>query len=303
MSQPNSNTDSSRPASPTSPFDVVAPENDPSLFDNVIGIATGLADTARAQTDSTNSPIHHEEDSAGEGSGPDEGSGSEGDTHEQQQGDARNLRYLIHTIEKDENVMHYYSSGEKIKFTQDEIDMLESNAATMLLLLRVDDPLENDSKDIQRMSLLRQKYVQAAEQHNAMICDIAHGSYYDSGFDLFVPEEQAMFGLGKKINHRVRCAAYSDNWTATGFPVYPRSSISKTPLRLANNVGIIDSGYRGNILGAFDCFSDGAAEYKVKEGQRLLQICAPNLNPFFVKVVDHLDDTSRGAGGFGSTGV
>lgn len=302
MSQSNSNTNSSRPASPSSPFDVVAPENDPSLFDNVVSIATALADTARAQTDTVNSPTYHE-DGAGEGSGPGEGSGGGGDTDEQQQGNARTLRYLIHSLEKDENVMHYYSSGEKIKFTQDEIDILESNAATMLLLLRVDDPLENDSKDIQRMSDLRQKYVQAAEQHNAMICGIADGYYYDSGFDLFVPEEQAMFGLGKKINHRVRCAAYSDNWTATGFPVYPRSSISKTPLRLANNVGIIDSGYRGNILGAFDCFSDGAAEYKVKEGQRLLQICAPNLSPFIVKVVDHLDDTSRGAGGFGSTGV
>ena len=37
--------------------------------------------------------------------------------------------------------------------------------------------------------------------------------------------------------------------------MYPRSSIYKTPLRLANNTGIIDSGYRGNLMGAFDNIS------------------------------------------------
>ena len=305
MSHTDSTIAPSRPASPTSPLDVVTPVNDPSLFDQV---ANGLADTARAQTDSGGSAVVYEpEDGAGEGSGTGEIINQNGDVHEEEShaGDQNttDFRYLIHSIEKDTNIMRYYSSGEKIKFTDTEVNMLESRAASMLLLLRVDDPIENDEDDAKHMSELRKKYVEAAEQHNKMICGIADGAYYDSGFDLFVPHKQRMSGLGKKINHRVRCAAYSDNYTAIGFPVYPRSSISKTPLRLANNVGIIDSGYRGNILGAFDCFSDAAAEYTVQEGQRLLQICASNLTPFIVKVVDELDDTSRGAGGFGSTGV
>ena len=38
----------------------------------------------------------------------------------------------------------------------------------------------------------------------------------------------------------------------TGYYMYPRSSLSKTKLRLANSVGIIDSGYRGNLIGMFD---------------------------------------------------
>ena len=46
-----------------------------------------------------------------------------------------------------------------------------------------------------------------------------------------------------------------NNWEPTGYYSYPRSSISKTPLLLANNVGIIDSGYRGNIKVAFDNYS------------------------------------------------
>ena len=303
MSHTDSTIAPSRPASPTSPLDVITPVNDPSLFDQV---SNGLADTARAQTDSGGSPVvYHPEDGAGEGSGTGE---IVNETVENPENDAGNenstdFRYLIHSLEKDTNIMHYYSSGEKIKFTDAEVNMLESHAASMLLLLRVDDPIENDENDIKHMCELRKKYVEAAEKHNKMICRIADGAYYDSGFDLFVPHKQLMSGLGKKINHRVRCAAYSDNFTAIGFPVFPRSSISKTPLRLANNVGIIDSGYRGNILGAFDCFSDAAAEYTVQEGQRLLQICASNLTPFIVKVVDELDDTSRGSGGFGSTGV
>ena len=40
----------------------------------------------------------------------------------------------------------------------------------------------------------------------------------------------------------------------------------------------------------------------IKKGQRLLQICMPNLSPFKVYIVDKLDNTIRGEGGFGSTG-
>ena len=38
------------------------------------------------------------------------------------------------------------------------------------------------------------------------------------------------------------------------------------------------------------------------EGTRIVQICAPNYRPFKVEIVDSLDNTSRGQGGFGSTG-
>jgi dUTPase len=53
----------------------------------------------------------------------------------------------------------------------------------------------------------------------------------------------------------------------------------------------------------FDCLTD---TYEISEFTRLLQVCAPNLMPIFVKVVDAVGElgpeTSRGEGGFGSTG-
>ena len=75
---------------------------------------------------------------------------------------------------------------------------------------------------------------------------------------------------------------------------------SKTPLRLANSMGLIDKGYRGNIMGCFDNRSD--EDYLIKKGDRLLQICSPSLDEISYELVDELDRTERGTGGFGSTG-
>ena len=95
----------------------------------------------------------------------------------------------------------------------------------------------------------------------------------------------------------------------TGYYMYPRSSLSKTPLRLANSVGIIDSGYRGPLIGMFDMIYRGTSHpntsYIISKYDRLLQICAPNLCPILVKWTEDVSDlgiTSRGEGGFGSTG-
>ena len=72
---------------------------------------------------------------------------------------------------------------------------------------------------------------------------------------------------------------------------------------LANSVGIIDSGYRGQLIGAFR--NIGSSEpYTVEKYSRLLQICAPDLRPIYVELVteNFFDQTDRGSGGFGSTG-
>ena len=54
-----------------------------------------------------------------------------------------------------------------------------------------------------------------------------------------------------------------------------------------------------------DCACDSdSVDYVVGQHSRLFQVCAPDLSPFAsVEIVNSLDDTSRGAGGFGSTGV
>jgi dUTP pyrophosphatase len=89
--------------------------------------------------------------------------------------------------------------------------------------------------------------------------------------------------------------------------MHPRSSVSKTKLRLANATGIIDSGYRGHLMGMFDLINlFGNEEYAVEKYDRLLQICAPGLVPIVVEIVNTFEElgsqTERGSGGFGSTG-
>lgn len=85
-----------------------------------------------------------------------------------------------------------------------------------------------------------------------------------------------------------------------GYYLYPRSSLSKTPLRLANSVGIIDSSYRGEIMAAVDNISE--EDFEIKQGERLFQLCSPTLEPINFIIADELTETDRGEGGFGSTG-
>jgi dUTP pyrophosphatase len=91
---------------------------------------------------------------------------------------------------------------------------------------------------------------------------------------------------------------------STAFLVHPRSSISKTPLMLANHTGIIDSGYRGSIIGAFRWLATNELQYVVEKNTRLVQICHPSLCPIYVVLADenNLSNTIRGEDGFGSTG-
>ena len=89
------------------------------------------------------------------------------------------------------------------------------------------------------------------------------------------------------------------------FYMYPRSSISKTPLTLSNSVGVIDSGYRGNLIAAFRYLSNSCTPYTVDKYNRLIQICHPSLCKIFVILVnkEELTTTERGTDGFGSTGL
>ena len=96
--------------------------------------------------------------------------------------------------------------------------------------------------------------------------------------------------------------------------VFPRSSIRKTGLQLSNSVGVIDSGYRGELQATFNKLFGGEAMYdemKVKEiqpndfykvGDRVAQIMIIPHPDVEFNEVDELSDTERGEGGFGSTG-
>ena len=130
-----------------------------------------------------------------------------------------------------------------------------------------------------------------------------HSHYHegDSGLDLYCPQNIVVKpGETVKIDLKIQCEAFNDKGNVSYY-LYPRSSIVKTPLRLSNSIGIIDAGYRGNIKAFVDNIK--TYEYTIEKGHRLFQICSGDLSPLTFKVVKSLSDTSRGQGGFGSTGV
>lgn len=142
-----------------------------------------------------------------------------------------------------------------------------------------------------------------------------HGTFHkgDAGLDLFCLKDQLIpaRAFSVKVPLGVCMAGYnvtqhSANLTqpvqrGTAFYMYPRSSTGlRTPIRLSNSVGIIDSAYRGELAAIVDNISD--TDYILKKGERYFQVCAPDLSPIQFELVETLDTTTRGTGGFGSTG-
>lgn len=144
----------------------------------------------------------------------------------------------------------------------------------------------------------------------------------DSGVDLYFPANTKFRPLETTtVDMEISCKMTDPNGNPCGFYLYPRSSISKTPLVLANSVGIVDASYRGPIKLAlrnipnkymswgidkddiYNLVAPYEIDYIAEEGHRLAQICSPTLSPINVVLVDSLDRTERGSNGFGSTGL
>ena len=137
---------------------------------------------------------------------------------------------------------------------------------------------------------------------------------FDAGFDLYNTETIVSNNCQSIIvDYKIQCAmkvCINGIERYVGYYLYSRSSTgSKTPLRLSNSVGIIDSGYRGNIKACFDNNNiiTGSNDFVLKQGERYSQLCPPNLEyPMTVIIVDNISDLSketiRGYGGFGSSG-
>jgi dUTP pyrophosphatase len=86
--------------------------------------------------------------------------------------------------------------------------------------------------------------------------------------------------------------------------IFPRSSVRNTDLQLSNSVGVIDSGYRGELQATFNKKGvnkiDGGHIYMI--GDRVAQIIIIPYPPIEFEEVEELNNTERGEGGFGSTG-
>ena len=160
--------------------------------------------------------------------------------------------------------------------------------------------IDSDDKE------LVNKYIVSINERNLKITN--NIKHIDAGFDLFSPETQIFTSsVVNKLDYKVICSAKicsKQGEYNTGFYMYPRSSISKSNLRLANNVGIIDAGYRGHVMGMFDVIY--ANETTINKIDRHVQICGPGLIPIIVEMVSSREqlgeETVRGDGGFGSTG-
>jgi dUTP pyrophosphatase len=113
------------------------------------------------------------------------------------------------------------------------------------------------------------------------------------------------YGVEMKLG--VHCAALDAENNPVPYLLLARSSTSLTPLRMSNQIGLADAGYRGELIARVDCVS-GQKEFLVEHGRRLFQIVQHNWLAWKrIILVDTLEDLpaapdNRGSGGFGSTG-
>lgn len=89
--------------------------------------------------------------------------------------------------------------------------------------------------------------------------------------------------------------------------LFPRSSVSKKELLLCNSVGVIDSGYRGEIEFRYKIVGNSGIVHGLRDiysvGDRVGQIIILPYPQITIQETDILSDTERGEGGFGSTGT
>lgn len=154
--------------------------------------------------------------------------------------------------------------------------------------------------------------VENADLRELIQNQIRNHRYTDSGFDIPMPRQTVnldeyahAFPLG------VQVAAVDK----TGHPMpcllLPRSSLYKTPFRLANSIGLIDAGYRGEVQAKVDILhtpehtmNDINVFASYDTGTRMFQLCQHNFLPWtHISIVDTLPAAhdNRGTGGFGST--
>lgn len=136
----------------------------------------------------------------------------------------------------------------------------------------------------------------------------------DSGFDILTPHhllssEKDNYGNGPTVYAGCIVAALTEAGNPAPCLLLPRSSISNTPLRLCNSIGLIDMGYRGQVMAKVDIMDSSLKYYEIKPGTRLFQFVQHNFMPWKeIRIVDAQDELppapdNRGTGGFGSTGA
>ena len=169
------------------------------------------------------------------------------------------------------------------------MELLSSCSLTKFAFLKLYVNKENEE-----LMNLYKKHINA---HNT---SILNDEFPNSGFDIFLPKDKIFdielystminFEIKTEMTYHDKLHKTIDN---TAFYIYPRSSLSKTPLMLSNHTGIIDCGYRGWLQGAFRWLNSIPIklpnlpnEYKLEKYTRIIQICHPSLCPILVELVE-----------------
>lgn len=117
-----------------------------------------------------------------------------------------------------------------------------------------------------------------------------------------VPVKLLNLGTRARMLKVVQISDYEFKEEEVHYYLYPRSSIYKSGVMMANSVGVIDLSYRGVLMAPVTNLNEYTYP-NVEKGNRLFQICAPDLGYVSeIRIVESLPETVRGAGGFGSTG-
>lgn len=133
----------------------------------------------------------------------------------------------------------------------------------------------------------------------------------DSGVDLLCPAMTLDFSQSKlaaEIRTGVVAAAVDAQGNPVPYLLLARSSTSLTPLRMSNQIGLADAGYRGELIARVDCVDPTVNSFEIAEGRRLFQIVQHNWLPFnnviLTNTMSELPSANdnRGGGGFGSSG-
>ena len=118
----------------------------------------------------------------------------------------------------------------------------------------------------------------------------------NAGLDIPIPTDITVppGKMGFKIHLGVKTQPGHHYWLA------PRSSISKTPLRMSNSMGLIDISYRGELVFVVDNMK--TLPYVLKKGRRICQIVSMTGSQIYFNF-GKVNKTKRGAGGLGSSGL
>lgn len=136
---------------------------------------------------------------------------------------------------------------------------------------------------------LRLHYIDPIKEHNAK----TEKEFPPAGFGLFCPERITIYEESTtNLELDIACAAYIGE-TPCPLYMYPLRSIAKTPLRMSNSVGIIESSNRDTLNVFVDNIS--SQPYVIPPGASLFQLCAPTLEPIYIELVESISELKYAA--------